>query len=156
MAFAADPAVLLDRLDESLRLARALTLDLFAELKICACPRLPALSKSAAAARLERLIAGAAWTEAAIDLIELEIPRWKLRRIVLEDGEWHCSLSRQPNLPLELDDMAEASHELLALAVLRAFVAARRSDAVARQAISTVPQIRPASAPFVCCCDNFA
>ena len=156
MAVTAEHAALLDRFDEELRLASAPTLDLLIRLKTTACTRLPALDKSAPAARLEQFIAGAAWTEAAIGLINLEIPGWKLRRVVCEDGDWHCSLSRQPNLPIELDDLAEASHEVLALAVLRAFVAARRRDALVRQAVSTVPQIRPTSAVLVCGCDNFA
>jgi hypothetical protein len=143
-------------LDEELRLAREPALAHFTRLKTSACPRLLALGKSAAVDRLERLVAEAAWTEAAIDLIELEIPRWTLRRVVHENCEWRCSLSRQPNSPLELDDMAQASHEVLPLAVLRAFIAARTRDAVAPQAVSAVPHIRLASDSFVYCCDNYA
>jgi hypothetical protein len=36
------------------------------------------------------------------------------------------------------------------------FIAAHRRDAVAPQAFSAVPQIRPAPGPFVYCCDNYA
>jgi len=74
VAVTAEHAALLDRFDEELRLASAPTLDLLIRLKTTACTRLPALDKSAPAARLEQFIAGAAWTEAAIGLINLEIP----------------------------------------------------------------------------------
>ena len=72
MAFTVERVALLDRLDEELRLAREPALAHFTRLKISACPRLLALSKSAAVDRLERLVAESAWTEAAIDLIELQ------------------------------------------------------------------------------------
>ena len=56
------------------------------------------------AARIDQLIEARAWNDAALALVELELPAWKLRRLVYEDGEWHCSLSRQPNLPVALED----------------------------------------------------
>ena len=59
-----------------------------------------------------------AWNDAALALVELELPAWKLRRLVHENGKWHCSLSRHPNLPVALDDTATASHEVLPLAIL--------------------------------------
>jgi hypothetical protein len=45
------------------------------------------------------------------------------------DREWLCSLSNQPQLPLGLDNVAEASHEVLPLAILLAFLQARRAAA---------------------------
>ena len=77
--------------------------------------------------RVNRLIEAGAWTDATLALVELELPQWKLRGIVYEDGEWHCCLSRQPQLPLGLDEVAEASHEILPLAILIAFLQARRA-----------------------------
>ena len=74
---------------------------------------------------LDRLIETGAWTDAAITLIGFELPHWSVRRLVSEDGKWLCSLSRQPNLPIVLDEPVEGSHAVLTLAVLRAFVAAR-------------------------------
>jgi hypothetical protein len=73
---------------------------------------------------LDRVIEAGAWTDAAITLIGFELPNWSVRRLVCEDGEWVCSLSRQPNLSIFLDELAEGSHAVLALVVLRAFVAA--------------------------------
>ena len=67
-----------------------------------------------------------------------------------EDGEWLCSLSQQPNLPIVLAEPAEGSHPVLALAILRAFVGARARSAVTRQLIGSVPQIHPVPAFVVC------
>ena len=96
-----------------------------------ACTRLPAVK----ATRIDQLIEAGAWGEAALALIELELPAWKLRRLVYEDGQWLCSLSRQPNLPVALDDTADASHEVLPLAILRAFVEARRRTSAMREPV---------------------
>ena len=113
------------------------------------------MSLSGRVDRIDRLIAASAWTDAAFALIALELPAWRLRRLAYEDGEWHCALSRQPNLPAMLDDTADASHELMPLAILRAFLQARRMAEFAPQAISTVPQIE-IGADNIMCCDNFA
>jgi hypothetical protein len=145
-----------EQLDEALRLAPALTPALFRSVMQNAGARLWSLRQAGKAARIDCLIESHAWTDAALALIELAIPQWSIRRIIHTDGVWHCSLSRQPNLPIELDDMAEASHAVLPLAVLRAFVATRRSDAVARQATSPVPQIRSATEPLVYSYDNYS
>jgi hypothetical protein len=102
------------------------------------------------------LIEAGAWTDATIALIELELPAWKLRRLVYEDGEWLCSLSRQPNLPVALDDTADASHEVLPLAILSAFVEARRrANAMRETSLRIVPQVRRTSG-YAICCDNFS
>src|SRR5262249_33711738 len=62
-------------------------------------------------ARVIRLIESGAWTDAAFALLELELPNWKIRRLVQEDGEWLCTLSMQPQLPLDFDEPIEATHE---------------------------------------------
>jgi hypothetical protein len=145
-----------ERLDEALRLAPTLTAELFREVMGNAGARFLSLHQSGKAARIDRFIESHAWTDAAFVLIELAVPKWTVRRIIRADAaQWYCSLSQQPNLPIELDDAAEASHEVLPLAVLRAFVAARRRDTVAPQAVSAVPHIRPASEAFVYSCDNY-
>jgi hypothetical protein len=155
MAFAADYVVLLDRLDDELQAAPEAARAVFAKIIGSACSRIPVLSKSGKTARIERLIESEAWTDAAVAVIELEMPGWKLRRLVYENGEWFCSLSRRPNMPAELDDSADAAHEILPLAILRAFVEARRRSKVATDSASGVPQLRPAAGDVVCC-DNFA
>src|SRR5262245_60791985 len=116
----------LERLAREARLTPMPTHDLVSKFTRGACPRLQLLRATGTAAQLDRLIEAGAWTDAAIALIGIELPGWQLRRLVYEDGEWLCALSRQPNLPLELDDTADASHEMPALAILCAFVEARR------------------------------
>ncbi len=155
MAFAADYEVLFDRLDEELRLAPRPTPDLFANIIGSACSRIPILRKSGKAAKLYRLIETGAWTDAALALIELELPAWQLRRLVCENGEWICSLSRHPNVPVALDDTADAVHEVMPLAILLAFLQARRMAGVAARAIAAAPAIVAATDGLICC-DNFA
>ena len=145
-----------DRLMKQLRLAPALTADLISNVVAGACTRLPVLNKAGKAARLDQLIKAGAWSDAALALIELELPAWKLRRLIYEDGEWFCSLSKQPNLPVEFDDTADARHEVLPLAILSAFVEARRGTNAAREtSFPTVPRVQPTTG-FAICCDNFA
>lgn len=80
---------------------------------------------------LNRLIAAGAWIDAALALLALEAPQWKLRRLACDDGEWLCSLSRQPQLPIELDDAVESRHEIAAIAILLALVETRKPVALA-------------------------
>lgn len=155
MAFDADHAVLLDRLDEALRVAPEPTAELFSRIIASACTRIPILSKSVRAGRIVQLVEAGGWTDAAFALIESELPLWKVRRLVHEDGAWFCSLSRQPALPVTLDETADASHELMPLAIVLAFLRARRMTGVCPQAIAAVPAI-PATADGTLCCDNFA
>jgi hypothetical protein len=142
-----------DRLAAQLRLAPAVTRELMTELveNARACG---SSAKTAENPHIARLIEAGAWTDAALALIELELPGWRLRRLLYEDGEWHCSLSSQPNLPACVDDTANASHEILALALLNAFIEAR-GRAGERELRSPAPRVRPAGG-IVACCDNFA
>jgi hypothetical protein len=142
-----------DRLNDQLRLAPALTPDhLFSNVIAHACTHL----RAEKASRIYRLIEARAWVDAALALIELELPAWKLRRLVYEDGEWLCSLSRQPNLPAVLDDTADATHEVLPLAILSAFVeACRRASAMRETSLPTVPPVRRTPGNAICC-DNFS
>jgi hypothetical protein len=155
MVATADRAVLIERVDEALQLARAPTADLFSKVIQSACVRLPTLKKSGLAGRLGRLIEAGAWAEAAIALVELEMPAWWVRRLACEGGEWVCALSQQPNIPIALDDTAEAEHEILALAILRAAVEVRRRSGVAAKIGVAALQIAPSSQGAICC-DSFA
>src|SRR5665213_3766256 len=143
-----------DRLLETVRLAEMVTPELISEIVSEACARLPLLNKDGkAAARIAELIQSSGWIDAALALIEIELPGWKLRRLAYDEGEWHCSLSKQPNLPIELDDTIDAHHEVLPLAILSALLQARRDSVVRKN--QTVPHFKPAPA-YVVCCDNFA
>jgi hypothetical protein len=155
MSFSEDRQERLDQLEDQLRRAHGVTGKLIADAIAHGCVRFAACG-GVARASLERLIGSGAWTDAALALSLLEIPYWKLRRLVYEDGEWHCTFSKQPALPPGLDETAEASHESLPLAILIALIEALRQGSTAAETRSgSVPQVRPAQGHAVCC-DNFA
>jgi hypothetical protein len=108
---------MLDRSERDIRLARlqqdiqradAATRLLMSAVIARGCRRQATTRDGGAAGRLGRLIATEAWTDAALALIELELPHWKLRRLAYEDGQWLCSLSRYPGFPPELDGPQKA------------------------------------------------
>jgi hypothetical protein len=141
-------------LDDRLRRAHAVSPDLMADVIGAACRRLPPVTETSA--RIERLIGSQAWTDAALALIDQQLPQWQVRRIAYDEGEWHCALSRQRELPEWLDQSIEAHHEDLPLAILSAFVDARR--AAAPRSRTSVPHV-PHDSGLPCiplCCDNFA
>jgi hypothetical protein len=144
----------LNRLEASLRGAQAITADLMFDVMTQTCVLFAAQSR-AAQTRVNELIEAGAWTDAALALLELELPQWKVRRLVREDGEWLCTLSKQPQLPLGLDEVSEATHEVLPLAILTAMLQARCADTVDATSSTAVPVVRP-SAGYAVSCDNFA
>jgi hypothetical protein len=154
MLFDPKPEQYLGRLEARLRRAQAPTAELISDVIAEACVCFAARG-GAAKLRIHRLIESGAWTDAALALLELELPQWKLRRIVYEDREWHCALSRHPQLPLELDEVAEASHEILPLALLVALLQASRDVAASAARVTAVPQVYPTPG-YAICCDNFA
>jgi hypothetical protein len=139
-------------LAQRLRCAPALTPEHMSDVILQVCTRLPAFNATAKA-KLSHLIDIGAWTDAAFALLDFELPQWKVRRLVWEDGEWLCSLSRQSWIPLDFDDLAEASHESLPIAILLALLEAR--SATSGSSPVTMPSVRPAPG-YAMCCDNFA
>ena len=136
--------------------AQVMTQPLMLEIIDKACRRFPSLGRSERTARIMRLIDAEAWADAALALMELELPMWQVRRIAYDEGEWHCALSQQRELPEWLDQSVEARHADLALAILSAFVEARRISAPASR--PSVPAVRadldPIYEPVLS--DNFA
>jgi hypothetical protein len=111
------------------------------------CRRLPSRGQNPKAIRIERLIQAQAWTDAALALINLELPQWQVRRLAYDGGEWHCALSRQRELPDWLDQPVETRHADLPLAILSAFVEARRLST--RPSSTSVPIVpRRADQPY--------
>ena len=147
-----NPAELSDRLRD----AYAVTTEFLSDIIRQTCRRFPSEGQSSKTARVERLIQSGAWTDAALALIDLELPQWQVRRIAYDEGEWHCALSRQRELPDWLDQSVEAHHADLALALLSAFVEAQRSSAPSSR--PSVPTVRPDANPLYepVCSDNFA
>ena len=139
-----------ESLDHAPVISRVHMLDVIAH----GCTRFHAHASSTQA-KVFRLIEAHAFVDATCALQELEMPQWKLRRIVYDDSQWHCSFSKHSTLPMELDDVAEGSHEDLPLAILRAFLEALRRTLTAN--------LRPLRSVFqerfygnIMCCDNFA
>ena len=143
-------------LSKRLRDAPVVTATLMQEIIEHGCRRVLPSRSTARTARIECLIAAAAWTEAALALIELELPQWQLRRIAYDSGEWHCALSRERELPDWLDQSIDARHPDLALAILTALVDTLRPVAPRpRTSVPLVPRgADVASTPV--CCDNFS
>jgi hypothetical protein len=141
---------------DRLRDAHHVTAKLMSAVIEAACRRFPSVRQGERTARIERLIAAEAWTDAAFALIELELPQWQVRRIAYDEGEWHCALSRERELPEWLDQSIDARHRDLPLAILSAFVEARHASAPSIR--PSVPIVRrEASAVYqVLCTDNFA
>jgi hypothetical protein len=131
----------LGALNDRLRNAPEATPSLFGEVIETACRRFPSIGQGAKTARIKQLIQSSAWTDAALALIDLELPLWQVRRIAYDEGEWHCALSRQRELPDWLDQSIEAHHEDLALAILGAFAEATRVSAPAIR--PSVPAVSP-------------
>jgi hypothetical protein len=69
-----------------------------------------------------------------------------VRRLAYDDGEWYCALSRERELPDWLDQSIEARHADLALAILCAFVEARRVSAP--ESRTSVPDARVTTRDF--------
>src|SRR5215831_9254593 len=145
----------LRELHDQLRQVQRITPDVMADAIARARLRVHAHHPSAKA-RVARLIESDAFADATLALLELELPQWKLRRLIYEDGEWHCSLSKHIELPVELDDAAEANHDSLPLAILSALVEARRHSLTTGESRpQSVPQVPPMQG-YAICCDNFA
>ena len=145
------PTTLGDRLRDACGVTAEFLSDIIKE----TCRRFPSES-SARSARLERLIQSQAWTDAALALIDLELPQWQVRRLVYDDGEWHCSLSRQRELPDWLDQPIETHHADLALSILSAFVEARRIGAPSEWTVVPGAAQRVSTTYELLCTDNFA
>jgi hypothetical protein len=125
-------------LEDRLRDAPAVTAELVSDVISEACRRFPPIQRTGKAA-----------------LIELELPQWQIRRIVYDEGEWHCALSRQRELPEWIDQSIEARHADLPLAILMTFVDAQRASTPSiRTSVPTAPREANPLYESVCC-DNF-
>lgn len=138
---------------QELRVTKQASAEMLSSIAAKTCRRLP--RQSANFARLDRLIAADALTEAMIAFIEFELPQWKLR-IAYDEGEWHCALSRQRELPEWLDQSIEANHTDLALAIALTYVEALKVFESSRRSIRhSVPQVRSNGFEALSC-ENYA
>ena len=143
-------------LSERLRAAATMTQPLMLDAIDKVCRRIPSIGQNERAAHVKRLIDAAAWTDATLALMEIELPMWQVRRIAYDEGEWHCALSRERELPDWLDTAVEAHHADLALALLSAFVEVQTFAAAVTR--PSVPLVRPMRDPLCqpAACDNFS
>jgi len=146
----------LPSLGDRLRNAQGMTGPLMREIMEKACRRIPSLGQSERTARLMQLIDAEAWTDAALALMELEMPLWHVRRIAYDEGEWHCALSRERELPDWLDAAVEGCHGDLAIALMSAFVEVQALTMEAPR--PSVPNVRPAADPLYepVACENIS
>lgn len=110
----------------------------------------PPIGSASRAVQLTRVAGAGAWTDAALALVELELPHWHVRRIERDGGEWHCTLSRYAHMPRELDDAADGRGPSLPLAILDAFLEARRRS----QSEENPPPSSSSGPTEVVWCDN--
>jgi hypothetical protein len=143
-------------LAEQVSAADEATPELFSEVVVATARRLWAPGEAAKANQLHDLIEAGALTQAALGLIELELPLWKVRRIAYDEGEWHCAMSRQRELPEWLDQAVEARHTSLTLAILGAYIETVGQIELSREpSRPSVPQARAEQyEPLYC--ENFA
>jgi hypothetical protein len=152
-----DPGRRLDELQNELRRAQVVTSDLMSRVVADVRARDAIPNGAARLGRIKLLIETEAWTEAALALVELGLPQWKLRRLVYDDGAWLCSLSKQWNLPEWLGESVEVRHESFPLAILCALIEARQCGGPpSRGAASSVPRVGARFPLETVCCDNFA
>jgi hypothetical protein len=137
--------------NEALSDAPTTPAEMFSDI-LASCPRIHAMKQSEQATQLARLIDAGAWTDAALALIALELPRWQLRRLAYDSGEWHCALSSSRDMPEWLDASVETHHADMALAILAAFNEARRGPPPTHLSVVAVADTN--FEPL--CCDNFA
>jgi hypothetical protein len=147
-----DLGELIDRLRNAVETNAAL----MTEIMETACRRFPSTGQSEKTARIEQLIRSGAWTDAALALIDLELPLWQVRRIAYDEGDWYCALSRERELPDWLDQSIEVRHADLSLAILGAFVEAQCISAPSSR--TSVPIVNRAADPLYepVCSDNFS
>jgi hypothetical protein len=86
MRFRSVQTAKLDPLDRHLESAHAATVALFREVLESASERLSILRRAGKTAHIERSLAAGACTDAALALLELEMPNGKIRRLVNEGG----------------------------------------------------------------------
>jgi hypothetical protein len=146
------PAALSERLRDACAVTPSLVADVIRE----TCRRFPLQGQAAKTERIEQLIHSGAWTDAALALVELELPQWQVRRLAYDNGEWYCALSRQRELPDWLDQSVEGRHADLALAILSAFVEVQRVNSPPTR--TSVPAAGRNESPFYepLCCDSFS
>jgi hypothetical protein len=146
-----------EELQSVIRQVDAVTPQLLSAVVDLALARWETPNRAAYARRIGEFVASRAWTDAALALVALDRSH-TIRRVVYDDGDWHCTIGSQWPVPEWLDDTVEFGHPVLPLAILGAFLGALCQLRPAALAATSVPQVRSdASDTFApVSCDNFA
>lgn len=115
--------------------------------------RMAPIGETARLRQIERLTEADAWAEAALALVELELPDWRVRRLERDGEEWFCTISKHSRMPREFDDAVDGHATLLPLAILDALAEAKRRqpDPQPRKSPSLASSERPETAEIVWC-----
>jgi len=81
--------------------------------------------KEKAIEQFDRLVKDGAWIDGIFRLLEIQLPKWRVQNLSMDNGGWLCSLVRGPYPPKTLSDMAGGRHKLLPLAMMSAYLEAR-------------------------------
>lgn len=106
-----------------------LTADLCGDVLTTSCHHLRMAEHTEQTTQLNRLVEAGARIDAALALIAMELPQWRLRRLIYDGGEWHCALSSHREMPEWLDPSIESHHPDMATAVLDALREVIRTNA---------------------------
>jgi hypothetical protein len=139
---------------ERLNAADTTTAQLVTIVIAAASNRLAGAAQGRREAQIENFVNAGAWIDAATVLLETGLPRWRLRRLAYDDGEWHCAISCQRALPDWLDQAIETRHPDLSVAILKGVVEAMRLEDSGMHA--NRPSTQRADLRDLLCCDNFA
>jgi hypothetical protein len=142
-----------DCVAHALRAATRLTPTLFSRVVTDVRTRIVGTTRDRHAGRLAQLVLSEAWTDASLYLVEAELPLWRVRHLIYDGGEWMCSLSRHPSLPVEFDPAAEGRHATMPVAILLSFVEAKGQAAVAEPTRASSARVRPTNVEPLCCDD---
>lgn len=120
-----------------------------------ACPRFGVLKRIGKVKQFDAWCESGARVEVALALLANELPGWSVRRIVKDDDLWFCALSHAASMPIEFDDVAEASHENMQLVILLSLVEAKCRMVAARTVARPIERAARADVHRINC-DNLA
>src|SRR5260370_7568806 len=95
-------------ISDRLRDAHAVTAELMSAVIDATCRRFPSVGQTGKTARIEQLIGSGAWTDAALALIDLELPLWQVRPIPYAEGDGYSALSPGRDLPHPLHPLSQS------------------------------------------------
>lgn len=78
--------------------------------------------------RVAALVEAGASVDAALALVEYELPDWEIRRLARENGKWTCALARDGRLPAEPEAVVEGDGDSAPQAIVHAMAEVRNME----------------------------